>query len=407
MKRYNLINNSLGWLCFIIAAATYLLTLEPTASFWDCPEFILQGFKLEVGHPPGNPIFMLAARFFITLFGGDAASAALAVNSMSALLSAGTILLLFWTVTHLIKRLVVKDDATDVSLSQMLVIMGGGLCGALAYTWSDTFWFSAVEGEVYAFSSFCTALVFWLILKWESRADQPHSDRYLVLIAYVIGVSIAVHLLNLLCIPAIGLVFYYRKFKNISATGSLIALGVSCVIVGLILYGLVPGFINVAQWFELFFVNTLGFSYNIGVTIYAAVALLVFVLAARSLYLQRSASSIKWLFFATIILSGMPFIGDSWWIPTLFIIGLAVYLFGFCPKVPVRIFNIIVLSIFVIFVGYSSYALLLIRANANPPMNQNAPDNVFALASYLNREQYGERPLFYGPVFTEELAYKD
>ena len=168
-----------------------------------------------------------------------------------------------------------------------------------------------------------------------------------------------------------------------------------------------PGFINVAQWFELFFVNTLGFSYNIGVTIYAAVALLVFVLAARSLYLQRSASSIKWLFFATIILSGMPFIGDSWWIPTLFIIGLAVYLFGFCPKVPVRIFNIIVLSIFVIFVGYSSYALLLIRANANPPMNQNAPDNVFALASYLNREQYGERPLFYGPVFTEELAYKD
>ncbi|MDE5595874.1 MAG: DUF2723 domain-containing protein, partial [Muribaculaceae bacterium] len=407
MKRYNLINNSLGWLCFIIAAATYLLTLEPTASFWDCPEFILQGFKLEVGHPPGNPIFMLAARFFITLFGGEASSAALAVNSMSALLSAGTILLLFWTVTHLIKRLVVKDDATGVSLSQMLVIMGGGLCAALAYTWSDTFWFSAVEGEVYAFSSFCTALVFWLILKWEARADRPHSDRYLVLIAYVIGVSIAVHLLNLLCIPAIGLVFYYRKFKNINATGSLIALGVSCVIVGLILYGLVPGFINVAQWFELFFVNTLGFGYNVGVTVYAAVALLVFVLAARSLYLQRSAASIKWLFFATIILSGMPFIGDSWWIPTLFILGLAIYLFGFCPKVPVRIFNIVVLSIFVIFVGYSSYALLLIRASANPPMNQNAPDNVFALASYLNREQYGERPLFYGPVFTEELAYQD
>ena len=262
MKRYNIINNSLGWLCFVIAAVTYLLTLEPTASFWDCPEFILQAFKLEVGHPPGNPIFMLAGRFFITLFGGDVASAAIAVNAMSALLSAATILLLFWTITHLIKRLIVKDDAAEVSLSQLLVIMGGGLCGALAYTWSDTFWFSAVEGEVYAFSSFCTALVFWLILKWEARADQPHSDRYLVLIAYVIGVSIAVHLLNLLCIPAIGLVYYYRKFKNINAVGSLIALGVSCVIVGLILYGLVPGFINVAQWFELFFVNTLGCGYK-------------------------------------------------------------------------------------------------------------------------------------------------
>ena len=407
MKRYNLINNALGWLCFIIAAVTYLLTIEPTASFWDCPEFILQAFKLEVGHPPGNPIFMLAGRFFITLFGGDISSAAVAVNVMSAMLSAGTILLLFWTITHLIRRLTVKDDATEISLSRMLVIMGGGLCGALAYTWSDTFWFSAVEGEVYAFSSFCTALVFWLILKWETRADQPHSDRYLVLIAYVIGVSIAVHLLNLLCIPAIGLVYYYRKFKNINAKGSLIALAASCVIVGLILYGLVPGFINVAQWFELFFVNTLGCSYNVGVTVYAAVAVTVFILAVRSLYLQRSATSVKWLFFATIIISGMPFIGDSWLIPTVFILGLAIYLFGFCQKVPVRIFNVIVLSIFVIFIGYSSYALLLIRASANPPMNQNAPDNVFALASYLNREQYGERPLFYGPVFTEELAYED
>jgi len=406
MKRYNLINNTLGWLCFVIAAITYLLTIEPTASFWDCPEFILQGAKLEVGHPPGNPIFMLAARFFITLFGGEMSNAAIAVNSMSAILSAATILLLFWTITHLIRRLIVRDDASTISVSQMLVIMGGGLCGALAYTWSDTFWFSAVEGEVYAFSSFCTALVFWLILKWENRADQPHSDRYLVLIAYVIGVSIAVHLLNLLCIPAIGLVFYYKKFKNINATGSLIALGVSCVIVALILYGLVPGFINVAQGFELLFVNTLGMSYNVGVTVYATVALAVFVLTIRALYRQNNPTAIKWLFLATIILSGMPFIGHSSVIPTLFIIGLLVYLFGFCPKIPVRIFNIITLSIFVIFIGYSSYALLLIRANANPPMNQNAPDNVFALASYLNREQYGDRPLFYGPVFSEELAYE-
>ena len=258
MKKYNLLNNILGWVCFAVAATTYLLTVEPTASFWDCPEFIAQGAKLEVGHPPGNPIFMLTARFFVNFAGGDMSRAALMVNSMSALLSAATILLLFWTITHLVKRLVVKDDASEVGTLEMLVIFGAGICGALAYTWSDTFWFSAVEGEVYAFSSFCTALVFWLILKWENRADQPHSDRYLVLIAYIIGVSIAVHLLNLLCIPAIVLVFYYRKFKNTTATGSLIALGIAAAIVALILYGLVPGFIEVAQSFELMFVNSFG-----------------------------------------------------------------------------------------------------------------------------------------------------
>ncbi|MDE7475617.1 MAG: DUF2723 domain-containing protein, partial [Duncaniella sp.] len=265
MKRYNLINNSLGWLCFVIAAVTYLLTLEPTASFWDCPEFISQGYKLEVGHPPGNPIFMLAARFFVNFAFGDVTKVALMVNSMSALLSAGTILLLFWTITHLVRRLVVKDDVENLSLSQMLVIFGSGICGALAYTWSDTFWFSAVEGEVYAFSSFCTALVFWLILKWENRAERPHSDKYLILIAYVIGISIAVHLLNLLCIPAIALVIYYRLWNDTTAKGSLITLVVSAIVVGLILYGLVPGFIEVSQYFELFFVNVLGCSYNMGV----------------------------------------------------------------------------------------------------------------------------------------------
>ncbi|MDE6152714.1 MAG: DUF2723 domain-containing protein, partial [Muribaculaceae bacterium] len=201
MKRYNIINNSLGWLCFLIAAVTYLATVEPTASFWDCPEFIAQGSKLEVGHPPGNPVFMLAARFCVNFVGGDSSQVALAVNCMSALLSAGTILLLFWTITHLTRRLLVKDGEEHISLPKMIAIMGSGICGALCYTWSDTFWFSAVEGEVYAFSSFCTALVFWLILKWENRAHEAHSDRYLILIAYVIGISIAVHLLNLLCIP--------------------------------------------------------------------------------------------------------------------------------------------------------------------------------------------------------------
>ena len=403
MKRYNIINNSLGWLCFVIAAVTYLLTLEPTASFWDCPEFITQGYKLEVGHPPGNPIFMLTARFFVTLFGGTAQNAAIAVNSMSALLSAGTILLLFWTVTHLTRRLIVKDGS-EVSPRQMLLIMGAGLCAALGYTWSDTFWFSAVEGEVYAFSSFCTALVFWLILKWENRADQPHSDRYLILIAYVIGISIAVHLLNLLCVPAIVLVFYYRKTKNATLKGSLLALLLSFVLVALILYGLVPGFISVAQRFELFFVNVLGMGYNSGVIVYALLTVAVFVWTLYSLYRQTSRTNILIGTFLSVILSGMPFIGHSWLIPFVLIVALGVYLFGLCKKIPVRIFSVSVWSIFVIFIGYSSYALLLIRSSADTPMNQNAPDNVFALASYLNREQYGDRPLIYGQTVAEELA---
>ncbi len=404
MKKYNIINDSLGWLCFLVAAVTYILTLEPTASFWDCPEFISQGFKLEVGHPPGNPIFMLAARFFVNFAGGDVTKVALMVNTMSALLSAGTILLLFWTITHLVKRLIVEDDAMEVSMTQMIVIFGSGLCGALAYTWSDTFWFSAVEGEVYAFSSFCTALVFWLILKWENRADAPHSDKYLVLIAYVIGISIAVHLLNLLCIPAVVLVVYYRKWKNTTAKGSLLALGVSVVIIGLVLYGLVPGFIEISQYFELFCVNTLGMSFNMGVLIYAAILVAVLVATLHALYVQKSARHIKTLFALSVILSGMLFIGDSLWVAFLLTVALIVYLF-ITTKVPVRIFNLITASILVIFIGYSSYALLLIRSSANPPMNQNAPDNVFDLSSYLNREQYGERPLFYGQTLYSSPLY--
>ena len=405
MRRYDIINNSLGWLCFIIAAITYLLTLEPTASFWDCPEFILQAMKLEVGHPPGNPIFMLAGRFFVNFAGGDVTKVALMVNTMSALLSAATILLLFWTITHLVRRLVVDDNATAIPLTKMIIIFGSGLCGALAYTWSDTFWFSAVEGEVYAFSSFCTALVFWLILKWENRADAPHSDKYLILIAYVIGISIAVHLLNLLCIPAIVLVIYYRKWRDTNAKGSLIALAISAVIVALILYGLVPGFIEIAQYFELFAVNTLGLSYNTGVLIYATLLVAAFIWAISALYRQKSASAVRWSVLISVILSGIFFIGSSLWIPVLLTAALAAWLF-MAKKLPVRILNIAILSIFVIFIGYSSYALLLIRSSANPPMNQNAPDNVFALASYLNREQYGERPLFYGQTFNSGAVYQ-
>ena len=276
-KRYRLINDLGGWLVFAIALVTYWLTLEPTASYWDCGEFIIQADKLEVGHPPGNPIFMLTARFFAN-FASDAASISVMVNAMSGLLSALTILLLFWTITHLVRRLVVKDSQRkEPSLQQYLAIMGSGLVGSLAYCWSDTFWFSAVEGEVYAFSSFCTALVFWLALKWENRADQPHSDRYLILIAYIIGVSVAVHLLNLLCIPAIVLVYAYRRNKDMDVVKSLVALLISFAIIFFVLFGLVPGFIKAAQVSELLFVNGFGLGFNSGAIIYALVAAGVFI----------------------------------------------------------------------------------------------------------------------------------
>ncbi|MDE6199299.1 MAG: DUF2723 domain-containing protein, partial [Muribaculaceae bacterium] len=457
-KKYNVINNAAGWLCFIIAAVTYMLTLEPTASFWDCPEFISQGAKLEVGHPPGNPIFILAARFFINFAGGDVSSYALAVNAMSGLLSAATILLLFWSITYLVRRLMVGRSKEALTLSQLLVVMGSGVCGALLYTWSDTFWFSAVEGEVYAFSSFCTALVFWLVLKWDNRADEPHADRYLILVTFIIGVSIGVHLLNLLTIPALALIIYYRKAQHLNpgktlvkvatllmwavAAGvaavtvvllvngyyaaallalcvcamcwfyrqsitfkfSLFSLFLSFVVVGLILYGLVPGFIEISQYFELFCVNTLGLGYNIGVLVYAVILLVVLVWCISSLYRQKSKLQIQISFVLSVVLSGIPFIGSSLLIPLVLTAALVAYIF-LVRKLSVRFLTLTALSILVIFIGYTSYTLLLIRASANPPMNQNAPDNVFTLSSYLNREQYGETPLFSGPSFASVPEY--
>ncbi len=396
-KKYQLINNVGGWLVFAIALITYWLTLEPTASYWDCGEFIIQADKLEVGHPPGNPIFMLTARFFAN-FASDPGSISVMVNAMSGLLSALTILLLFWTITHLVRRLVVKDgQKKELSLQQYLAVMGSGLVGSLAYCWSDTFWFSAVEGEVYAFSSFCTALVFWLILKWENRADEPHSDRYLILIAYVIGVSIAVHLLNLLCIPAIVLVFAYKKWENMNLVKSLVTLVISFAIVVLVLYGLVPGFIKVAQQFELLFVNGFHFSYNSGALFYAVLTVAVFAWAIVSLSRQKSGIMIRVSFLCALAISGIFFFGSGFLIGWILLAVTGVLMFTkYRSNLPVRAMTVAMWSISVIFVGYSSYALILIRSSADTPMNQNSPDNVFDLASYLNREQYGENPLLYG-----------
>ena len=403
-RTYKLINNIGGWIVFAVALATYWLTLEPTASYWDCGEFIIQADKLEVGHPPGNPIFMLTARFFAN-FAGNPANISVMVNAMSGLLSALTILLLFWTITHLVRRLVVKDgQTTEISLQQYIAIMGSGLVGALAYCWSDTFWFSAVEGEVYAFSSFCTALVFWLILKWEDNADKPHSDRYLVLIAYIIGVSVAVHLLNLLCIPAIVLVFAYRRLPNMNLTKSLVTLLIGFLIVALVLFGLVPGFIKVAQQFELLFVNGFHLGYNSGAVCYAIVAAGIFIWTLSALYKQSNPLAIRILILLSLTVSGIFFFTDTFWVGGIILAFIAYLLFSkYGQNLSIRIMTVAIWSIAVIFVGYSSYALILIRASANTPMNQNAPDNVFDLASYLNREQYGEAPLVYGQTLFSEV----
>ena len=404
MKRYKLLNNVLGWVVFVIAAVTYILTLESTASFWDCGEFRASGYKLEVGHPPGNPIFMLTARFFAN-FASSPSEVAYMVNLMSGLLSAATILLLFWTITRLAQKIVLRDGETEetMSLGQMIAILGCGLVGALAYAWSDTFWFSAVEGEVYAYSSFCTALVFWLILKWESVADLPHANRYIILIAYIIGVSIAVHLLNLLCIPAIVLVYYYRKYKNTDLKGSLIALLVSFVLIVLLLYGLVPGFVEVASWVELLFVNVFHLPFNSGVVFYFFLIVGVIAWAIYETYAQRSDKLIKISFLISIVLVGIPFIGDGYIIGIVLTAAVAYYLFT-RKKLAVVAMNTILLSLFVIFIGYSSYALIVIRSTANTPMDQNSPEDIFSLGGYLNREQYGDRPLFYGQTFPAEIA---
>ncbi|MEG1563108.1 MAG: DUF2723 domain-containing protein, partial [Bacteroides sp.] len=302
MKLYKTVNNLTGWITFLIAATVYCLTIEPTASFWDCPEFITTGYKLEVGHPPGAPFFMLTANLF-SQFASDATTVAKMVNYMSALMSGACILFLFWSITHLVRKLVVTDRE-HITTAQLITIMGSGVVGALIYTFSDTFWFSAVEGEVYAFSSLFTALVFWLILKWEDVADEPHSDRWIILIAYLTGLSIGVHLLNLLCLPAIVLVYYYKKNPHATAKGSLLALAGSAVLVAAVLYGIVPGVVKVGGWFELFFVNSLGMAFNTGVIVYIVFLTAAILWGVYESYIQVSRLRMNLSFLATIALLG-------------------------------------------------------------------------------------------------------
>lgn len=401
MGKYKLINNVLGWFVFLIASSVYCVTMEPTASFWDCGEFISSAYKLEVGHPPGAPFFMLTANLF-TQFASDTSQVALMVNTMSAVFSGLTILFLFWSITHLARK-VVLTDGKGATLAQLITIMGCGLVGALVYTFSDTFWFSAVEGEVYAYSSLFTAVVFWLILKWEDAADHPNADRWIVLIAYLMGLSIGVHLLNLLCIPAIVLVYYYKKFANPTMKGTIIALLISFAIIGLMMFGVVQGLVEVCGWFELFFVNTLSMPYNSGV--YAYLVVLAGVLGWSIYETMRSEvkeTRLRIAFILSIILLGIPFIGDGYVVGIVLIAALTFYLFK-SKKVNIKTLNTILVSLMVIVVGYSSYALIMVRSTAGTPMDQNSPKDIFTLRTYLAREQYGKTPLLYGVTYASEV----
>ncbi len=401
MRKYKLINNVLGWIVFLIATTVYLMTIEPTASFWDCGEFISSAFKLEVGHPPGAPFFMLTANLF-TQLASDTSTVAKMVNSMSALFSGLTILFLFWSITHLARKIMVNEE-NEISLGTMITIMGSGLVGALAYTFSDTFWFSAVEGEVYAYSSLFTALVFWLILKWEEAADRPHADRWIVLIAYLMGLSIGVHLLNLLCIPAIVLVYYYKKFPNPTMKGTIYALLVSFAIVGLMMYGVVQGLVEVCGYFELLFVNVLGMPYNSGVFAYVFALSGVLIWAIwETMRDEINPTRMKIAFILAVVLVGVPFIGSGYVLAVILTAALSAYLF-MSKKVNIKLLNTTLVCLMVIVVGYSSYALTMIRATADTPMNQNAPSDIFTLRSYLAREQYGKTPLLYGQTFASEV----
>ena len=406
MKQYKLVNNLLGWVTFAIAAFTYCMTVEPTASFWDCPEFITTAYKLEVGHPPGAPFFMLTGNFF-TQFTDDPSKVAFCVNIMSALLSALCILFLFWTITHLARMLLIEDGKVT-SWSQTVLIMGCGLTGALAYTWSDTFWFSAVEGEVYAYSSMFTALVFWLILKWEEHADEPHSDRWLVLIFYLTGLSIGVHLLNLLCLPAIALVYYYKRKPDANLKGSLVALTISMLLVAAVLYGVVPGIVKVGGWFEWFFVNDLGMPFNTGVIIYI-IALIAVVLAAIWSTTTPGRKRTTLLYGLSVALLGIPFMGHG---ALSIVLGLVVLgVLGFVLQLKdktgnyvlrKRFLNTSLLCMLMLMIGYSSYAVIVIRSTQNTPMDQNSPEDIFTLGSYMGREQYGSYPLFKGEAYSSQ-----
>ena len=410
MKQFRLVDNLMGWITFAIAAFVYCSTVEPTASFWDCPEFITTAYKLEVGHPPGAPFFMLTGNLF-TQFVSDPTKVALMVNIMSALFSAACIMFLFWSISHLTRKLVGTNGQIS-TLGQLITVEASALTGALIYTFSDTFWYSAVEGEVYAYSSLFTAVVFWLMLKWEDHADEPHSDRWLIFIAYLTGLSIGVHLLNLLCLPALVLVYYFRRYPNANARGSLIALAGSFALVAAVLYGIVPGIVKVGGWFELLFVNTLGLPFNTGMIVYMILLVGIVLWSIWETTVQRNRLRMNLSYLFSVGMLGIPFYSHGFTSIFVGILVLAVLYFVLNRQVnkthwiSARLMNTSLLCMLMIMIGYSSYAVIVIRSSANTPMDQNSPEDIFTLGSYLSREQYGDRPLFYGQQYTSQVKYK-
>ena len=356
MKNYRIFNNVIGWAVFAVASTVYILTSEPTASFWDCGEYIATAYKLQVGHPPGAPTFQLFGRFFSLFAFGDVKLVARMVNTMSALASGFTILFLFWSITMLAKKIVLKYACLtgrqgELTSEKMFAILGSGVVGAMAYTFSDSFWFSAVEGEVYATSSFFTAIVFWAILKWEENAGDKYATRWIIFIAYLMGLSIGVHLLNLLAIPAITFVYYFKKYKP-SVKGIIKTSFTALALLVAVMYVIIPWVVKLSGWFELFFVNSIGLPFNWGTVIYFALLITGIVFGLR--YSIRKQKILA---------------------------------------------NTIILCFTFILIGYSTFLILVIRSNAKTPINENAPKNAIALLSYLNREQYGDWPLFYGQYY--------
>ena len=345
-------NTITGWVSFLIAVFVYLSTIEPTASFWDCGEFITSSYKLEVGHPPGAPLFLMLAKVF-SLPAPSPAKVAIYINAMSAVASAFTILFLCWTITCFSKKLLTNDN--EFTSGKAIAILGSGVVGSMAYAFSDSFWFSAVESEVYATSSLFTAIVFWAILKWEENFNERFTNRWIILIAYLVGLSIGVHLLNLLAIPAIVLVFYFKSNKT-TLTGTIGAICISFLLLAGIQYGIINGVIQLAVWFELLFVNTLGLPYNSGVWAYSLMLILLLIAGCGISFYRKKI-----------------------------------------------VLNTIFLTLTMILLGYSSYSMIVIRSMANPPLNENRPDNALSLLSYLNRDQYGDRPLLYGPYFNAPI----
>jgi hypothetical protein len=396
--KYNKINNLFGWLAFLIAATTYILTLEPFASFWDCGEFIACAYRLQVAHQPGAPLFTMIGKVF-SLVAGNKAQVAYWVNMSSAMASAFTIMFLFWTITALAKKIVVKT-AEEIDLSKTILIIGAGLVGALAYAWSDTFWFSAVESEVYAQSSLCTAIVFWAIMKWDAHADEPGADRWIVFIAYVMGLSIGIHLLNLLAIPAIACVYYFRRTPKATGRGTLAALFIGVIIVGAVLWGIIQYVVKGAAYADLLFVNTFNFGFWSGATVFFI--LIVITMATGIIYTIKPVKQtilVSAISFVLLLAISGGIIGG--------IIGIAIVAFlEYVVKIRekrVALNMILTCTVFILF-GYSSFAMLVIRAKAHTNLNNSEPDNAFALLSYLNRDQYGDTPLLYGQYFDSKAV---